>query len=71
MKEKPTRRERSQPIRHQRKQELILNDEKEPLSMSKVFTKDDRMLEFTSNGLLHLQLKDEKGNDIIDKSTYA
>ena len=55
----------------QKKSELILNDEKEPISISKVFTKDDKMLKFISNGLLHLEVLDEKGNELVDKSTYA
>ena len=68
---KPAHRGSSQPVRRQQKSELILNDEKEPISISKVFTKDDKMLKFISNGLLHLEVLDEKGKELVDKSTYT
>ena len=68
---KPAHRESSQPVKREPKSDLILNDEKEPISISKVFTKDDKMLKFISNGLLHLEVLDEKGNELVDKSTYA
>ena len=67
----PAHRQSSQPVKRELKSDLILNDEKEPISISKVFTKDDKMLKFISNGLLHLEVLDEKGNELVDKSTYA
>ena len=29
------------------------------------------MLKFISNGLLHLEVLDEKGKELVDKSTYT
>ena len=63
--------EKTNPSNNRKKSQLIVNDERYPLSCSKFFTEHD-VIEFRTNGKLHNKLNEEHhlNSRVLEKSHY-